>query len=113
NSIYIIQYHSQVRDLSIGEGKLVRKGDKVRVLYEGRLSNSKGSVFDKTKDPKRAFSFIVGDGQVIKGWDVGVIGMRRGGERTLVIPPKMGYGHHGSLPEIPSNATLHFWIKVI
>jgi FK506-binding nuclear protein len=76
--------------------------------YEGRLGKS-GKVFDKSPQ----FTFKLGAGEVIKGWDVGVAGMAVGGKRTLIIHPALGYGKEGAAPEIPPNATLIFDVELI
>ncbi|GMH35733.1 hypothetical protein BSKO_03601 [Bryopsis sp. KO-2023] len=87
------------------DGKVARKGKKVSVTYVGKLEN--GKVFDKTKG-KNSFEFVLGAGQVIKGWDKGLEDMRVGDQRKLTVPPSMGYGAEGSPPVIPPNATLMF-----
>ncbi|GAX81330.1 hypothetical protein CEUSTIGMA_g8761.t1 [Chlamydomonas eustigma] len=80
----------------------VKKGHSVEVAYEGRLLD--GTAFDSAD----RFSFTVGGGEVIKGWDQGVLGMRVGEQRRLTIPPKLGYGKRGSAPEVPPDATIVF-----
>mmetsp|Transcript_34756 Transcript_34756/g.80347 ORF Transcript_34756/g.80347 Transcript_34756/m.80347 type:complete len:215 (-) Transcript_34756:156-800(-) len=91
-------------DLVLGEGEIAQQGDSLRLSYVGRLED--GAVFDRSK----VFSFVLGAGEVIKGWDFGVEGMRVGGRRKLVIPARLGYGKRGSPPDIPPNATLTFEI---
>lgn len=86
-------------------------GKRVEVKYIGRLA-SNGSVFDQTKG-RSTFKFILGVQQVIKGWDAGVVGMRVGEKRRLIIPPQMGYGAAGSRPAIPGNATLDFTVELV
>ena len=81
-------------------------GDTVTVSYVGTLDD--GTKFDSANK----FEFVLGAGEVIKGWDIGVEGMKVGGERKLTIPSKLGYGKRGSSPDIPPNATLHFVIKL-
>ena len=77
------------------------------MLHTGKLAD--GTTFDTTNNPGRsAFEFTLGVGRVIKGWDQGVLGMKEGGKRSLVVPSNLGYGKRGSAPEIPPNATLHF-----
>ena len=86
-----------------------KPGDVVTVSYIGRLENfENGHVFDKAK----SFSFVLGAGEVIKGWDRGVEGMKVGGKRKLVVPSKLGYGKRGCKPDIPPNATLYFEVTL-
>lgn len=101
------------KDTKPGAGKdAVAKGDRVWVLYQGTLMD--GTEFDSNMAPdKDPFSFSVGNGQVIEGWDEGLIGMKRGGERELTIPAAMAYGEAGSPPKIPANADLKFKVKVL
>ncbi|MCX6343808.1 MAG: FKBP-type peptidyl-prolyl cis-trans isomerase [Armatimonadetes bacterium] len=90
---------------------VVAVGDTVTVHYKGWLDN--GKVFDTSKKPGREpFEFTVGAGQVIRGWDEGLIGMKVGETRKLTIPPELGYGETGQGP-IPPNATLHFEIELL
>ena len=89
-------------DVTVGDGAVAQKGDEVAMSYVGTLED--GSRFDAGKD----FRFTLGAGDVIKGWDKGIVGMRVGGRRKLVVPSKLGYGKKGSAPEIPPNATLLF-----
>lgn len=97
------------RDLVVGDGAVVVAGQEVDVYYDGRLAN--GSRFDATA-PGNPFTFVVGRGRVIAGWDEGVAGMRIGGKRQLVIPPALGYGANGIGP-IPPNAVLVFTVEVV
>jgi FK506-binding nuclear protein len=99
----------QIEDLVIGTGETATPGKKVGVKYVGRLEN--GKMFDSSL--KRPFGFRLGVGSVIKGWDMGVKGMKVGGKRKLVIPPALGYGAKGAAPEIPPNATLHFEVELV
>ncbi|KAF1835658.1 hypothetical protein BDW02DRAFT_522810 [Decorospora gaudefroyi] len=99
-----------VEDKKDGKGKAAKKGDRVEMRYIGKLKN--GKVFDSNKKGK-PFSFKLGVGQVIKGWDVGVAGMTPGGERRLTIPAAMAYGKKGAPPDIPPNSDLVFDIKCI
>ena len=96
----------EITDVKLGEGPAAEKGDTVIVSYKGQLDD--GSVFDSAK----TFDFVLGAGEVIKGWDIGVAGMKVGGKRQLVVPPKLGYGKKGAGPEIPPNATLYFTVKL-
>ena len=88
------------------DGPVARDGDSVTVSYVGKLET--GYMFDSAK----SFTFTLGAGDVIKGWDRGIKGMRVGGRRKLFVPPKMGYGMKGSAPDIPPGATLHFDITL-
>ena len=92
-----------IEDVTVGDGAAAQKGDEVAMSYVGTLE-ADGSRFDAGKD----FRFTLGGGDVIKGWDRGIVGMRVGGRRKLVVPSKLGYGKKGSAPEIPPNATLLF-----
>eukprot|EP01094_Clydonella_sp_ATCC50884_P000320 TRINITY_DN1024_c0_g1_i1.p1 TRINITY_DN1024_c0_g1~~TRINITY_DN1024_c0_g1_i1.p1 ORF type:complete len:397 (-),score=167.70 TRINITY_DN1024_c0_g1_i1:119-1135(-) len=94
----------RVVDLSAGSGKEARKGASVTVSYIGRLAKGSKKVFDKSK----SFSFRLGTGEVIKGWDVGVAGMKVGGKRKLLVPANMAYGARGAPPDIPGNSDLEF-----
>mmetsp|Transcript_23177 Transcript_23177/g.50390 ORF Transcript_23177/g.50390 Transcript_23177/m.50390 type:complete len:269 (+) Transcript_23177:1-807(+) len=100
-----------VRDIVIGTGTSVRPGRKVSINYEGTLQ-SDGSVFDKNKSKANPFSFRPGTGEVIKGLDKGMEGMKIGGERIITIPPAMAYGRKGTAG-IPKNSTLIFAIKLL
>ena len=99
-----------IEDVRMGDGDTVKAGDTVAVHYVGTLQD--GTEFDNSKKRGTSFEFTVGGGQVIKGWDEGLVGMRVGGQRILVIPPEMGYGEKGIGP-IPGGATLVFSIELI
>merc|ERR1712240_376795 len=99
----------QVEDLKEGSGPECKPGNMVGMYYEGRLK-SNNKKFDALKSGK-PFKFKLGSGQVIKGWDVGVIGMKVGGKRKLTVPAQLGYGAQGAPPDIPGNATLVFDIE--
>ena len=99
-----------VDDIKVGEGPAVKAGDKVSVHYIGTLQD--GTEFDNSKKRGTPFEFTVDGGQVIKGWDEGLLGMQVGGQRILVIPPEKAYGEAGVGP-IPPNATLVFAIELI
>jgi FKBP-type peptidyl-prolyl cis-trans isomerase len=103
-----------VKDLIKGSGATLKKGDTVSVSYVGKLY-SNGKVFDSSwkDEPGKTFSLTVGVGSVIKGWDQGLIGMKVGGRRELIIPPSLGYGAAGSPPTIPKNATLVFVVDLV
>jgi len=100
-----------ISDLKIGKGPIVKNGHPTHVAYVGRLA-SNGHVFDKSPGGK-PFTFVLGFGEVIKGWDIGVVGMRRGGKRRIVCPPGAAYGERGSPPAIPRNAALEFEVTVV
>ncbi|KAJ2387666.1 peptidylprolyl isomerase fpr3, partial [Coemansia sp. RSA 2559] len=93
-----------------GTGQGVKKGARVGMYYIGKLTN--GKVFDKNVKGKPLW-FRLGAGEVIKGWDVGIVGMKKGGERRLTIPAAMAYGKRGAPPDIPANATLVFDIRLV
>jgi len=98
-------------DLVVGTGTEATSGQKVTVHYTGWLTN--GTKFDSSKDRGDPFVFNLGKGQVIKGWDEGVQGMKIGGKRKLTIPPEMGYGARGAGGVIPPNATLVFEVELL
>jgi|SRR5580704_2916921 FKBP-type peptidyl-prolyl cis-trans isomerase len=99
-----------IEDVTIGTGAEARPGGTVTVHYTGTLDN--GSRFDSSRD-RGPFSFLLGGGRVIQGWDQGVTGMRVGGVRRLVIPAELGYGDQGAPPVIPPRSTLHFEIELL
>src|SRR6202011_5185300 len=98
-------------DDQVGTGTEAQAGKTVSVHYTGWLLD--GTKFDSSRDRNQAFSFPLGRGQVIKGWDEGVAGMKVGGKRTLVIPPDLGYGARGAGGVIPPNATLKFEVELL
>lgn len=99
------------KDRKVGKGTSAKAGDKVTVHYKGWLDN--GQVFDSSRRPGRdPFSFTLGRGEVIKGWDEGIVGMKPGGVRELIIPPSLGYGDQ-DLGNIPPNSTLHFEVELL
>ncbi|HEX6435112.1 MAG TPA: FKBP-type peptidyl-prolyl cis-trans isomerase [Gemmatimonadales bacterium] len=99
------------QDVDKGEGKEATAGKVVLVHYTGWLPN--GEKFDSSRDRNDPFSFTLGAGQVIAGWDEGVAGMKVGGRRKLVIPPDLGYGTAGAPPDIPPGATLVFDVELL
>ena len=108
----------QYDDTTIGTGAEAKAGAHVSVHYTGWLFNDaaadkKGAKFDSSKDRGDPFSFPLGAGHVIKGWDEGVQGMKIGGARTLIIPSALGYGARGAGGSIPPNATLMFEVELL
>lgn len=98
-------------DVVTGTGPEARPGDMVSVHYVGTLDN--GTKFDSSRDAGHALSFKIGMGQVIKGFERGIVGMKVGGVRKITIPPELGYGKKGQPPVIPPNATLHFEVELM
>ncbi|MFO1252032.1 MAG: FKBP-type peptidyl-prolyl cis-trans isomerase [Inhella sp.] len=105
----------QFEDTTVGEGAEAQAGRTVRVHYTGWLwkDGEKGAKFDSSKDRGQPFHFHLGGGEVIRGWDEGVQGMKEGGTRVLIIPPELGYGARGAGGVIPPNATLCFEVDLI
>jgi len=99
------------QDLTEGTGTEAAKGMQVSVHYTGWLMD--GTKFDSSKDRNQPFDFPLGAGQVIRGWDEGVAGMKVGGTRKLTIPPSLGYGARGAGGVIPPNATLVFEVELL
>ncbi|RLN55514.1 hypothetical protein BBJ29_006968 [Phytophthora kernoviae] len=100
-----------IEEIAVGKGRAVMRGRKVGILYRGRLTN--GKQFDATQNRKKPFTFRHGIGDVIKGMDIGIEGMRAGGKRTITIPSRLGYGREGAPPTIPGNADLIFEIEIV
>lgn len=98
-------------DLTEGQGEAAAAGQRVKVHYTGWLTD--GSKFDSSLDRNDPFSFSLGAGHVIRGWDEGVQGMKVGGKRKLTIPPQLGYGAAGAGGVIPPNATLVFEVELL
>lgn len=106
------------KDTVVGTGRAAEAGFNVTVHYTGWLfdanaADNKGKKFDSSVDRNQPFVFFLGGGQVIQGWDEGVVGMKIGGKRTLVIPAAMGYGASGAGGVIPPNATLVFDVELL
>jgi FKBP-type peptidyl-prolyl cis-trans isomerase FkpA len=101
----------KIEDVTVGTGNEAGAGKAVTVHYTGWLTN--GTKFDSSKDRGEPFRFQLGAGQVIKGWDQGVAGMKVGGVRKLTIPPSLGYGANGAGSDIPPNATLVFEVELL
>ena len=101
----------QYEDNPVGQGDEAATGQTVEVHYVGTFPD--GRKFDSSRDRGRPFSFRLGGGQVIKGWDEGVAGMKVGGTRNLVIPPDLAYGSRGAGGVIPPDATLHFEVELL
>jgi peptidylprolyl isomerase len=104
----------QYRDVKEGTGEKIKKGQRAVVHYTGWLwvEDAKGKKFDSSVDRGQPFDFALGDGEVIPGWDEGVEGMKVGGKRELIIPPKLGYGDRGAGGLIPPGATLFFEVEL-
>ena len=98
-------------DEQVGTGAVATPGKTAVVHYTGWLLD--GTKFDSSRDRNQPFSFPLGAGQVIKGWDEGVAGMKVGGKRTLIVPPALGYGARGAGGVIPPNATLKFEVELL
>lgn len=108
----------QITDVKEGTGAEATSGKLVSVHYTGWLYNANaadkhGAKFDSSRDRNQPFQFGLGAGQVIRGWDQGVAGMKIGGQRTLIIPPSLGYGSAGAGGVIPPNATLVFDVELL
>ena len=101
----------KIEELVAGDGAEAKTGQTVNVHYTGWLTD--GTKFDSSRDSGQPFSFKLGAGMVIRGWDQGVAGMKVGGKRKLTIPPDLGYGARGAGGDIPPNATLVFEVELI
>lgn len=110
NDFQATQSGLKIKDNVVGTGKEVKSGDTVTVNYLGTLEN--GTKFDSSYDRKTPFTTQIGVGQVIKGWDEGIVGMKVGGKRTLIIPPNLGYGEQAA-GSIPPNSILIFEVEVL
>lgn len=102
----------QKEDILVGDGPQAETGDTVKVHYTGRLFKN-NKKFDSSLDRKEPFAFTLGKGEVIKGWDQGVVGMKVGGKRKLTIPYPLAYGESGKPPKIPAKAALVFDVELV
>lgn len=100
----------KIEDIQEGTGEAVKSGDTIVIHYKGTLTN--GTTFDSSYDRGQPFETTIGVGQVIEGWDKGIIGLKVGGKRTLTIPPDMGYGERAA-GDIPPNSTLIFEVELL
>ncbi len=100
----------KIEDIKVGNGREVKSGDTVAINYLGTLPD--GKKFDSSYDRGEPFETQIGTGQVIKGWDMGVVGMKVGGKRKLTIPPSLGYGQQ-AVGTIPANSTLVFEVELV
>lgn len=108
----------ETTDVAVGNGPEARQGRRVAVQYTGWLyhpekEGHRGRRFDSSRDRNEPFEFTLGEGEVIPGWDQGVLGMKVGGRRTLIIPAGLAYGRGGAPPAIPPNATLVFDVELL
>ncbi len=101
----------QYWDIKLGLGPFAKAGDHVKVHYTGWLTT--GKKFDSSVGTNQPFDFTLGQSEVIKGWDEGIVGMKVGGKRQLRIPPDLAYGAAGHPPQIPENATLIFDVQLV
>jgi len=101
----------EVQEMTPGTGADAKSGQKVSVHYTGWLTN--GKKFDSSRDRGQPIQFPLGRGQVIRGWDEGLTGMKKGGHRKLTIPPPLAYGPEGHPPVIPPNSTLIFDVEMM
>lgn len=101
-----------IRDLVVGDGAEARPGNVVQVHYVG-VTFASGREFDSSWDRDQPFKFAVGGGKVIKGWDRGVRGMKVGGRREIIVPPRLGYGRQSPSPLIPADSTLIFIVDLL
>lgn len=101
----------QYWDIKVGTGEVAKDGDHIKVHYTGWLTS--GKKFDSSVDAHQPFELTLGKGEVIKGWDEGIAGMKVGGKRQLKIPPDLAYGEKGYPGVIPANATLIFDVQLL
>ena len=100
-----------IQDVVVGNGKTAENGDTLSAHYVGALED--GTVFDNSYDRGQPIQFVLGSGQLIQGWELGLVGMKERGKRRLVVPPELGYGAQGAGNTIPPNATLFFEIELV
>lgn len=100
-----------VQNIVVGSGKTAENGDTLAAHYVGALEN--GTVFDNSYNRGQSIQFVLGSGQLIKGWELGLVGMKEGGKRRLIVPAELGYGARGAGNVIPPNATLLFEIELV
>ncbi len=100
----------QITDVQLGDGKEVVKGALITTHYTGTLAD--GTVFDSSHQRGKPFQCVIGTGRVIKGWDIGLMGMKVGGKRKLFVPAHLGYGER-KMGSIPPGSDLHFEIEVL
>ena len=100
-----------IEDIQLGDGKAVVKGALITTQYRGTLSD--GTVFDSSYERGKPFQCVIGTGRVIKGWDIGLMGMRISGKRKLFVPAHLGYGERQIGAHIPANSDLHFEIELL
>jgi FKBP-type peptidyl-prolyl cis-trans isomerase len=105
------QNNLQIIDTKVGEGKEVQSGNTVSIHYVGTLED--GTKFDSSRDRNEPFEAPIGVGMLIKGWDIGIVGMKEGGQRKLIIPAELGYGQNGIPGVIPGGATLVFEVELL
>jgi peptidylprolyl isomerase len=107
----------QYAEIKLGKGEGAAKGQTLGMLYRGWLYDTKkgrqGRQFDANLNRKKPFEFVLGAGRVIKGWDEGVLGMKKGAKRVLILPPELAYGEKGAGGVIPPGATLLFEVEVV
>ncbi|KAF1052946.1 MAG: FK506-binding protein [Stenotrophomonas maltophilia] len=101
----------QIEDIQLGDGKAVVKGALITTQYRGTLAD--GTVFDSSWDKGRPFQCVIGTGRVIKGWDIGLMGMRVGGKRRLFVPAQLAYGERQVGAHIAPNSDLYFEIELL
>jgi len=108
-----VQYDNglTVQDVVVGTGKTAENGDTLSTHYVGALQD--GTVFDESYGRGQPIQFVLGSGQLIQGWDLGLVGVKEGGKRRLIIPPELAYGAQGAGGVIPPNATLLFEIELV
>lgn len=109
-SLVLGQSNLKIEDVKAGKGPGAKSGDVLTMSYRGTLTN--GKVFDETGKKKAPFTFVLGKGQVIKGWDQGLVGIKAGGKRKLTIPASLGYGDR-NMGDIPPNSTLVFEVEAL